>query len=127
LPRRSDRGTVHDMTDYRTAIVRRHAQEQARRREEMVAEAQRLAAVAAASFPVERVYLFGSVAKARPISVWSDIDLAVEGVPGDMIWRLTAALAAQTRYALDVRRVEDLDAALAQRVVREGVVLYARE
>jgi predicted nucleotidyltransferase len=92
----------------------------------MVAEASRLAGIAAERFPVRRVFLFGSVADGRGLSVWSDIDLAVEGLPAEMSLELLGVLTGSTRHALDVKRLEELPPAVREHVASRGVMVYER-
>jgi predicted nucleotidyltransferase len=92
----------------------------------MRAEAARLAETVASRFPVKRLYLHGSLADGRPLSVWSDIDLAVEGLPADRLLDLAGALTAAARYPIDIKPVEELADDQRRRIALRGVLLYER-
>ena len=111
---------------FRGAILERHRRVQESRKAEMRAEAFRLASKAAEQFAFKRLYLFGSAVEARPVSVWSDIDLAVEGLPGDRFLELAGALSAGTSWPVDLKPYEELPASLRQRIALRGMVLHDR-
>jgi predicted nucleotidyltransferase len=93
----------------------------------MSGEAARLARTVARRFPIKRLYLYGSVANARPLSVWSDIDLAVEGLPPDLFLELAGALAAGTDYPVDLKPIEELAEDQRRSIALRGVLLYERD
>ena len=93
----------------------------------MRAEALRLASEAARSFSFRRLYLIGSaVQPSRPLSVWSDLDLVVEGLDVRDYLRLAAALQAQTRYPVDLKPLEELAPEAQRGVAAAGILLYER-
>ena len=47
-------------------------------------------------FGAKRVVLFGSLASRACFTPWSDIDLAVWGIPGDQFYRAVAAVTGMT-------------------------------
>lgn len=91
-------------------------------------EAQRIARQAAMvlkqQFAARRVVLFGSVARVDRFTPWSDIDLAVWGVPPE---RFYAAVAAVTRLGaeigVDLVDSERCGATLHTAIERDGVEL----
>ena len=93
----------------------------------MRAEASRLANEMAGRFPFRRLYLFGSVADGRPLSVWSDMDLAVEGLPPGRFLDLAGALAAASSHTVDLKPMEELAADQRRRIALEGVLIYERD
>ena len=92
----------------------------------MRAEATLLAGTVASQFPIKRLYLYGSVVDARPLSAWSDIDLAVEGLPPDRVLALAGALATAARHPVDIKPIEELADDQRRRIALEGVLLYER-
>ena len=87
-------------------------------------EAERLARLAGERYRFRRLYLFGSVARSARLAVWSDIDLAVEGLAPEDYWPLVGLLTADSKYPLDVKVLEDLPAASRNEVRASGVVLH---
>jgi predicted nucleotidyltransferase len=71
----------------------------------------------------QRVWLFGSL-------VWgeahesSDIDLAVEGLPGEDLWRAQGALLATAPCGVDLARIEEVPPTLSSRIRTAGRLLY---
>ncbi len=92
----------------------------------MRTEAARLACIVASRFPIRRLYLYGSVVDARPLSVWSDIDLAVEGLPPDRFLELSGALIAETDYPVDLKPIEELAEDQRRHIELRGVLLHER-
>lgn len=90
----------------------------------MRAEAVRLARLATERFSFRRLYLYGSVATGSPLSVWSDIDLAVVGLAPDDYFKLLGALSAEAGYPVDVKPWEALARPTRQHIIATGKVLY---
>ncbi|MBE3577901.1 MAG: nucleotidyltransferase domain-containing protein [Limnochordales bacterium] len=92
-------------------------------RERALLDARRLANVLGREFGVKRVYLFGSLLSGR-VNPHSDIDLAVEGLSPAVYYRAWARLERETDIPVDLVDLDRAAPALAQRVQREGVLLY---
>jgi predicted nucleotidyltransferase len=76
------------------------------------------------TLPVDRIILFGSLAHQGWFGPHSDVDLAVEGLPGSAYWKAWRLL----EEALPERRIDliDLDTAgpsLRQAITRTGIPL----
>ena len=112
---------------YRQRIVQRQGHRQRRLQAAMHTEAVRLARLAAARFEFRRLYLFGSVALGSRLSAWSDIDLAVEGLATEDYWPLVGMLAADARYPVDVKPLEDMLPSGREQIRARGIVLYERQ
>jgi predicted nucleotidyltransferase len=71
----------------------------------------------------QRVWLFGSL-------VWgeaherSDIDLAVEGLPGEDLWRAQGALLATAPCGVNLARIEEVPPTLCSRIRTAGRLLH---
>ena len=115
------------MAPYRAAIIERHRRAQSARRTRMRAEAARLAGIVGSQFPIRRLYLYGSVVDARPLAVWSDIDLAVEGLPPGRFLELSGALTAATEYHVDLKPMEELAEDQRRHIALQGVLLLERD
>ncbi|HHW43041.1 nucleotidyltransferase domain-containing protein [Desulfofundulus thermobenzoicus] len=102
---------------------RRQIREQARYR--VLARLKEALKVVAPFFPVERVYLYGSMLTGR----WrpdSDLDLAVEGnLSGTDLFNLWAELDRRFEQDIDLREITRLP--FKDKIKREGIVLYERK
>jgi predicted nucleotidyltransferase len=74
-----------------------------------------------------RVWLFGSLARGRQPDFRSDVDLAVEGLPGEQYFRLVSELQSLVCSPVDLVEMERAPAALRDRILAEGVVLAQAE
>ena len=81
---------------------------------------------AAGRFAFRRMYLFGSTIADGPLSVWSDLDLAVEGLPDEDFFRLLGYLVDQSSIEVDLKPMERLDPDVREGIIRGGLVLYER-
>jgi predicted nucleotidyltransferase len=77
-------------------------------------------------YPIERVILFGSLARDRFVAD-SDIDLAVEGLPSADYFAILAQVNQPASRWVDLKLWEDLDPHFKNRVLETGEVVYARE
>ncbi|PDW02454.1 nucleotidyltransferase family protein [Candidatus Viridilinea mediisalina] len=110
------------------ATARRHAKE---REQALVAYRERAWAVAKAAttllkatYGVERVVLFGSLARNESCFPHSDVDLVAWGLPEHLHYRVVAQLLdLDTSIAIDLLRGEELSERLQRRIAAEGVEL----
>jgi predicted nucleotidyltransferase len=124
--------TAIQVTDEEMAIYRATAQhqeeqerhEQERRAREAREVAQRAAVLLKSRFDVQRVILFGSLARRDLFHQRSDIDLAVEGIKGRDFWRAWSALdTLGLEWEIDLVDVETASLSLRSTIEREGVEL----
>jgi predicted nucleotidyltransferase len=124
--------TAIQVTDEEMAIYRataRHREEQERQEQERRAReawevAQRAAVLLKSRFDVQRVILFGSLARRDLFHQRSDIDLAVEGITSRDFWRAWSALDTLGReWEIDLVGVETASLSLRSTIEREGVEL----
>jgi predicted nucleotidyltransferase len=124
--------TASQITDEEMAIYRataRHREEQERQEQERRAReawevAQRAAVLLKSRFDVQRVILFGSLARRDLFHQRSDIDLAVEGITSRDFWRAWSALDTLGReWEIDLVDVETASLSLRSTIEREGVEL----
>ena len=73
-----------------------------------------------------RVWLFGSVALGRRQDARSDIDLAVEGLPGDLFYRMVSELDQLLGCPVDLVEVETASPRLLD-VIRKHWILLPHE
>ena len=75
---------------------------------------------------VRRIWLFGSVAKARKPDFRSDLDLAVEGLAAERQLSVWASLDEALELPPDLVRWEEANQTLREEIQRWGVVIYER-
>ena len=71
----------------------------------------------------KRVCLFGSVAKGRRLSVHSDFDFAIEGLPPDRYFGCLGELLQRLPLPVDLVELESASELLRQRIFFEGIIL----
>lgn len=74
-------------------------------------------------YGTRRVYLFGSLAKDES-SPGADIDLAVQGVPPGLFFRLLGDLMMESSIPVDVIDFDDCEPFIRKRILLEGEVVY---
>lgn len=86
--------------------------------------AQEAAKLLREEFGAEEVLLFGSSVRRSWFTVWSDIDLAVRGVPPDRYFSAVAAVTGLSPdFQIDLVDLEDCRADLRSVIERDGIVL----
>lgn len=81
-----------------------------------------------AGFKFDRIYLFGSVVeKDKPLFPWSDIDLAIEGLPSDMFYKTYGFLLENSKHEIDLKPFEELNEGVRKKIRREGEVIYEKK
>lgn len=81
-----------------------------------------------AGFKFDRIYLFGSVVeKDKPLFPWSDIDLAIEGLPSDMFYKTYGFLLKNSKHEIDLKPFEELNEAVRKKIRRKGKVIYEKK
>ena len=117
-----------EMKGYVEGFRTRLALDSARRRE-LAARARKAAdrcAVRLRAIPdVRRVFLYGSLAKGT-FREGSDIDLAVEGLPTELHFRIWAELEEGEAFRIDLERWEELSEGFRELVESYGQLLHAR-
>jgi predicted nucleotidyltransferase len=78
-------------------------------------------------FKFGRVYLFGSSVKDKPLAPWSDIDLAIEGLPQTAFLKVYAYLLKNSRFPVDLKPFEELDPTIREKIVKEGEIIYEKK
>lgn len=72
-------------------------------------------------FKFNRIYLHSSVIKNKPLAIWSDIDLAIEGLQDRLFYKVFAFLLRNSEYAIDLKPFEELEESLKEKIIKEGV------
>ncbi|MEA3210449.1 MAG: uncharacterized protein QOE70_3506 [Chthoniobacter sp.] len=91
----------------------------------ITAEVRLAARTLASESGVTRVWFFGSAAARRPLDYASDLDLAVEGLPGERYFGTLGALLSILRCPLDLVRWENASDALRAQILSTGTLVYA--
>lgn len=75
-------------------------------------------------YGASEVLVFGSLAHGAWFSRWSDIDLAVRGIPDDRYYAAVAAVAGLSpEFKIDLIDLDDCLPSLRQVVVEEGIAV----
>lgn len=75
---------------------------------------------------VQRVWLFGSLAKGRQPDFRSDLDLAVEGLPAEQHLAVWASLDEALKLQPDLVRWEEAGQTLRDEILRWGILIFER-
>ena len=120
-----------ELEPYVQAWRRRGQEEQERRRravEEALAEARRIAEVLVCEFGAGEVWLFGSLARAveRPEAFHehSDIDLAVDKIPGDRYFTAASEALKLSSRSVQIVELASCRPTLARAIRQEGIRLH---
>jgi len=70
-----------------------------------------------------KVWLFGSLAKGRKPTVHSDFDFAVEGLPGDLLFRSVGHLLQKLPRPVDIVEIENCSDFLRDQILEHGILL----
>jgi len=102
------------------AWFKRRAEEREAWRKEAFKEAERLSALLHKEFPVETLYLIGSVINEKGFTRHSDIDFVVRGLKEDLFFKAFAFLLKNSRFDIDLKPWEELGEENREQVEREG-------
>ncbi len=109
------------------AILQRQSATQTqreRRRKRAMRLARQAAALLRAEFGARDVILFGSLARPGGFMLWSDIDLAVFGVPADRFYAAVAAITSlSAEFKVDLVDAEACRPSLREVIDRDGMAL----
>ena len=109
------------------AILQRQSATQTqleRRRKRAMRLARQAAALLCKEFDARSVVLFGSLASRSGFTLWSDIDLAVFGVPADRFYAAVAAITGlSAEFKVDLVDADACKASLREAIDRDGIAL----
>jgi predicted nucleotidyltransferase len=71
----------------------------------------------------QTVWVFGSVAKGRPLDFRSDIDFAVQGFPPEKVLRIQGELERLLGLPVDLIEMEEANDELRRQVTESGVMV----
>ena len=108
------------------SIIELHRQRQANQKQELRQEAVRLCRTVAQKYAFKKMYLFGSAVNAHPVSVWSDIDLVVEGLPEAEYYNLVGYMNGHSSHKVDLKTYETLQPEFQDTLATEGIIIYER-
>jgi len=94
--------------------------ERARLRERAYREAQALANILYTKYSAANVYLFGSLLEKERFNENSDIDLAVEGLPGSTFFEAVGELLLHTRFPLNLISLKNCPESLRKKIITTG-------
>ena len=120
---------VEEWKTYRPipAILQRQSATQSqleRRRKRAMRLARQAAVLLRKEFGARNVVLFGSLASHSGFTIWSDIDLAVFGVPADRFYAAVAAITGlNAEFKVDLVDADGCKASLRAAIDRDGIAL----
>ena len=95
-----------------------------RRRKQALRVARQAASLLRKEFDAMKVVLFGSLAIPGNFTLWSDIDLAVFGVPADRFYAAVAAITGlSAEFKIDLVDAETCKVSLRDAFDRDGIAL----
>jgi uncharacterized protein len=95
-----------------------------RRRKRAMRLARQAAALLRKYFQANRVVLFGSLANQGSFTLWSDLDLAVWGVPDEQFYAAVAAVTGlSAEFKVDLVDAETCKASLRKTIEHDGLDL----
>lgn len=110
-----------------TAILQRQSATQSqleRRQKRAMWLARQAAALLRNEFDAKNVVLFGSLASRSGFSLWSDIDLAVFGVPADRFYAAVAAISGlSAEFKVNLVDAETCKVSLREAIDQDGIAL----
>ncbi len=87
-------------------------------------EARRGAAMLKNDFEAKKVWVFGSLLDSSRFNDWSDIDLAVEGVPDSRYYSAVGAITRLiTQYKVDLLDINECKEYIRKEIIREGKLI----
>jgi len=103
-----------------TENFRRHLESEAKNK------LHQIISLLAEKYDVRRILLFGSL-KTGGFTEDSDIDLAVEGIEAENFFAALAEVNRVSRFAVDLKPLEDLEPYFRSRVYLEGELIYEKD
>jgi predicted nucleotidyltransferase len=105
---------------------RRRAERRRRLWEQAKQDADRTIALIVREFRPARIYQWGSIVHPEHFAEYSDIDIAVEGLPGGAAeyFRLLAEAEKLTSFPLDIVELEHIEPEFAELIRTYGVLRY---
>lgn len=95
-----------------------------RRRKRAMRVARQAASLLRTEFDAKKVVLFGSLVILKNFTLWSDIDLAVFGVPADRFYAAVAAITGlSAEFKVDLIDAETCKVSLRDAIDRDGISL----
>lgn len=117
--------TLKEYKKYWDGLAYREKIKREKLRKEALKASERLKKILTEEFQVKKVVLFGSILEEGCFDEFSDIDIAVEGLPKDEYFSALAKLMAETSFDIDLKPIEDLSYLLKQRI-EKGRILYEK-
>lgn len=75
-------------------------------------------------FTASEVFMFGSLARYKGFTLWSDIDLAARGIPPERFFEAVGVVTGlSAEFKIDLIELESCPEALHERIVTEGKAL----
>jgi len=127
MPRTAKELTLEDIKRYREFLKEKEERERVAlkiRFKRAWDVAEKAAKILSRKYGAARVAVFGSLTDFERYTRWSDIDLAVWGVPDSLFYKAVAeVISLDPDFKIDVVDPEDCGASLRKVIEEEGVIL----
>ena len=86
--------------------------------------AKKAAAILRQKYNAQQVWVFGSLTNKEMFNLWSDIDIAVKGVPAELFYKSVGEVTSLTSdFSIDVVDIEDCSFSLRENIEKGGVLI----
>ncbi|MGB9841082.1 nucleotidyltransferase family protein [Thermovenabulum sp.] len=84
----------------------------------------KIASLLKEKYGAKRVWVFGSLTKKEMFNQWSDIDMAVEGIPHEIFYKAVGeATSISSDCKVDIVDFSDCSPALKENILKEGILI----
>ncbi|AYO29926.1 nucleotidyltransferase domain-containing protein [Biomaibacter acetigenes] len=86
--------------------------------------AKQIACLLRQKYSAKKVWVFGSLAKKEMFNPWSDIDIAVEGIPHELYYKAIAeVISLSPEYKIDIVDIWDCSPLFRENIQKEGILI----
>ncbi|HHW03164.1 MAG TPA: nucleotidyltransferase domain-containing protein [Thermoanaerobacterales bacterium] len=116
-----------EMTSYREymkKMLEMEKQKLAERYEKAWGVAKQIAYLLRQKYGANKVWVFGSLTNKEMFNQWSDIDIAVEGIPSEYYYKAVAeVISFSQEYKIDIVDVFECSPLMQENIQREGILI----
>ncbi|WP_273701862.1 nucleotidyltransferase family protein [Tepidanaerobacter acetatoxydans] len=86
--------------------------------------AKKAAAILHQKYKAEKVWVFGSLANKEMFNLWSDIDIAVKGIPPELFYKSVGEVTSlASDFSIDVVDIEDCSSSLRENIEKGSILV----
>lgn len=116
-----------EMTSYREymkKMLEMEKQKLDKRYEKAWEVAKQIACILRQKYGANKVWVFGSLTNKEMFNQWSDIDIAVEGIPHESYYKAVAeVISLSPEYKIDIVDILDCSPLLRENIQKEGILI----